>query len=233
MLGLPDTISACLFDLDGVLTNTAATHARAWKQMFDDFLRERGEPPLELPREYDRFIDGKPRYDGARSFLQARGIEAGEQLVRTLGDRKNDIVLALMQSEGVDAYEGSVRYAEAARDAGLRRAVVSSSANAGDVLAAARIEHLVETVIDGRVADEGALDGKPSPDMFLAGSRAVGAAPRSAAVFEDALAGVEAGRNGRFGYVVGVNRGGQANALCDRGADVVVCDLAELLEGRA
>lgn len=232
MLGLPDTISACLFDLDGVLTKTADVHARAWKQMFDEFLRERGEPPFELPREYDRFVDGKPRYDGARSFLQARGIEADEELVRILGDRKNDIVLAMMRADGVEAYEGSVRYAEAARDAGLRRAVVSSSANAGDVLAAARIEHLFETVIDGRDADRGALDGKPSPDMFLAGSRAVDTAPRNAAVFEDALAGVEAGRNGSFGYVVGVNRSGQANALCDRGADVVVCDLAELLEGR-
>ncbi len=123
MLGLPDTISACLFDLDGVLTKTAVVHARAWKEEFDGFLRELGEPPFELPREYDEHVDGKPRLDGVRSFLQARGIEADEKLVRTLADRKNELVLAMMAKDGVDAYEGSVRYVEAARAAGLRRAV--------------------------------------------------------------------------------------------------------------
>jgi beta-phosphoglucomutase family hydrolase len=234
MLGLPDTITACLFDLDGVLTKTADVHARAWQQMFDAFLRERGEPPFELPREYDEHLDGKPRYDGVRAFLRARGIDADEALVRTLGDRKNDIVLAMMRADGVEPYAGSVRYAEAARDAGLRRAVVSSSANAGEILAAARIEHLFETVVDGRAADRGTLDGKPAPDMFLAGAGALDTPASLAAVFEDALAGVEAGRNGSFGYVVGVDRSGQAQALSERGADVVVADLAELLpEGRA
>jgi beta-phosphoglucomutase family hydrolase len=232
MLGLPDTITACLFDLDGVLTKTADVHARAWKQMFDAFLRERGEPPFELPGEYDEHLDGKPRYDGVRAFLRARGIDADEALVRTLGDRKNDIVLAMMRADGVEPYAGSVRYAEAARDAGLRRAVVSSSANAGEILAAARIEHLFETVVDGRAADRGTLDGKPAPDMFLAGAGALDTPASQAAVFEDALAGVEAGRNGSFGYVVGVDRSGQARGLAERGADVVVADLAELLEGR-
>lgn len=233
MLGLPDSIDACLFDLDGVLTRTASVHARAWKEIFDDFLGELGERPFELPADYECHVDGKPRYDGVRSLLRARGIEADEVLVHTLGDRKNELVLAIMRTEGVDAYDGSVRYAEAARDAGLRRAVVSSSANAGEVLAAARIEHLFELVIDGRAVDRGMLDGKPAPDTFLAGARALDTPPPNAAVFEDALAGVEAGRNGSFGYVVGVDRTGQAQALSNRGADVVVTDLAALLEGPA
>jgi beta-phosphoglucomutase family hydrolase len=233
MLGLPDTIRACLFDLDGVLTRTATVHARAWKQVFDDFLAELGQPPFELPGEYDRYVDGKPRYDGVRSFFAARGMEADERLIHALADRKNELVLEIMRTDGVEAYDGSVRYAEAARDAGLRRAVVSSSANAGDVLAAAGIEHLFETVVDGVVADRGTLAGKPAPDMFLAGAGALGTQPENAAVFEDALAGVEAGRNGRFGFVVGVDRSGQAQALSERGADVVVSDLADLLQDTA
>src|ERR687894_154515 len=134
MLGLPDTITACLFDLDGVLTTTAETHARAWKEMFDAFLHERGERPFELPRDYDEHVDGKPRLDGVRAFLASRGIAADEALVRTLGERKNELVLTLIRTEGVQVYDGSVRYVEAARDAGLRRAVVSSSANANEVL---------------------------------------------------------------------------------------------------
>jgi len=231
MLGLPDTITACLFDLDGVLTKTATVHARAWKDTFDVFLADRGEPPFELPREYEQHVDGKPRYDGVRAFVQARGIEADDALIHALADRKNDLAVAIMRVDGVVAYAGSVRYVEAARDAGLRRAVVSSSANARDVLAAAQIEHLFEDVIDGVAADRGTLDGKPAPDMFLAGSRALDTPPARAAVFEDALAGVEAGRNGSFGYVVGVDRSGQAHALRDHGADVVVGDLADLLDG--
>jgi beta-phosphoglucomutase family hydrolase len=230
MPDLPDTITACLFDLDGVLTKTAAVHARAWKEMFDAFLHERGEPPFELPRDYDEYVDGKPRLDGVRSFLAARGIAAGDELVRVLGDRKNELVLTLMRSEGVEPYEGSVRYVETVRDAGLRRAVVSSSANAREVLEAARIAHLFEAVIDGVVAAREHLPGKPAPDMFLAGARALDTPPRAGAVFEDALAGVEAGRNGDFGFVVGVDRTGQAEELAARGAHVVVSDLAELLE---
>lgn len=232
MLGLPDTITACLFDLDGVLTKTATVHAHAWKAMFDDFLGELGQAPFVLPDEYDRHVDGKPRYDGVRSFLAARAIHADEQLIRTLADRKNDLVIAIMRRDGVQAYEGSVRYAQAARDAGLRRAVVSSSANAGEILAAAQIEHLFEAVIDGVVADRGTLEGKPAPDMFLAGASALQTPPSNAAVFEDALAGVEAGRAGSFGYVIGVDRSGQAQALSRHGADIVVADLAELLEDR-
>jgi beta-phosphoglucomutase family hydrolase len=247
MLGLPDGIRACLFDMDGVLTKTATIHAQAWKQMFDDFLRgwaERtGEPfePFDRPTDYDEYVDGLPRLDGVRSFLQSRGIELPmgspsdppeAETVHALGTRKNDLVLELIRRQGVEPYEGTVRYVEAARDQGLRRAVVSSSTNAGDVLVAAGIDHQFEEVIDGVVAERDGLAGKPAPDTFLAGARAVGVEAAAAAVFEDALAGVQAGRAGDFGCVIGVDRTGQAEALKERGADVVVQDLAELLEPR-
>jgi HAD superfamily hydrolase (TIGR01509 family) len=218
-----------------VLTQTAKVHAEAWKQMFDDFLRERAErtgtpfQPFDRGSDYDEYVDGKPRLDGVRSFLVARGIEPEPDLVETLGTRKNELVLELIHRDGVEAYDGSVRFVEAARDQGLRRAVVSSSTNCRDVLVAAGIADLFEARIDGVVAEREGLAGKPAPDTFLAGARAVGAAPDQAAVFEDALAGVAAGRAGEFGWVVGVDRVGQADALKQRGADVVVKDLAELL----
>lgn len=245
MLGLPDGVSTCLFDLDGVLTQTAKVHAAAWQQMFDDYLRRRAERagkqfvPFDPVRDYDEYVDGKPRYEGVRSFLASRGIELPEggpedppdaETIHALGDRKNKIVLELIREHGVEPYEGSVRYVRAARDAGLRRAVVSSSTNCRDVLRAAGIEDLFETVIDGVVAEREHLRGKPAPDTFLAGARALGVEPAQAAVFEDALAGVEAGRAGHFGFVVGVDRVGQADALAAHGADVVVRDLAELLQ---
>jgi beta-phosphoglucomutase family hydrolase len=245
MLGLPDGITACLFDLDGVLTQTAKVHARAWKEMFDGFLRERaertGEPfhEFDRPTDYDEYVDGKPRLDGVRSFLESRGIELpmgspsdppDAETAHALGTRKNDLVLRLIGEQGVDPYEGSVRFVEAAREAGLARAVVSSSTNCRDVLVAARIDHLFEVIVDGVVAERERLAGKPAPDTFLAAARAFGAEPAQAVVFEDALAGVEAGRAGRFGFVVGVDRTGQAEALRRRGADVVVEDLGELLE---
>jgi beta-phosphoglucomutase family hydrolase len=244
MLGLPDAIRGCLFDLDGVLTKTAKVHDAAWTEMFDDFLRERsrrtGEPfvPFDPVEDYDEYVDGKPRADGTRSFLAARGIELpegreddppGAETVHGLGNRKNQILLAKIRSEGVEVYDGSVRYVRAVRDAGLRRAVVSSSANCRDVLAAAHIEDLFEARIDGIVAERDHLRGKPAPDTFLAGARALGLEPAAAAVFEDALAGVEAGRAGNFGYVIGVDRAGQAAALRRDGADAVVQDLSELL----
>jgi beta-phosphoglucomutase family hydrolase len=235
MLGLPDGVTACLFDLDGVLTQTAKVHAAAWKQMFDDYLRERaartGEEfvPFDPVADYDQYVDGKPRYEGVRSFLAARGIELAEDTIEELGDRKNEIVLAMIRERGVEAYEGSVRYVHAAREAGLRRAVVSSSTNCRDVLRAAGIDDLFEERIDGVVAERDHLKGKPAPDTCLAGARALGVTPSQAAVFEDALAGVEAGRAGDFGFVVGVDRVGQADALKAHGADVVVQDLAELL----
>jgi beta-phosphoglucomutase family hydrolase len=233
MLRLPNAIEACLFDLDGVLTQTAKIHAQAWKQMFDSFLRDRaGESfePFRLREDYDEYVDGKPRLDGVRSFLESRGIHLEAEAVEALGERKNDLVLRLIADQGVDPYPGSVRFAESARDQGLRRAVVSSSSNCRDVLAAAGIEHLFEAVVDGVVAEREHLAGKPAPDTFLAGAEAVGTEPAHAAVFEDALAGVEAGRAGEFGFVVGVDRTGQAGALRNHGADVVVKDLAELLE---
>lgn len=245
MLGLPDGVSTCLFDLDGVLTQTAKVHAAAWQQMFDDYLRRRAERtgkqfvPFDPVRDYDEYVDGKPRYEGVRSFLASRGIELPEggpedppdaETIHALGDRKNKIVLELIREHGVEPYEGSVRYVRAVRDAGLPRAVVSSSTNCRDVLRAAGIEDLFETVIDGVVAERDHLRGKPAPDTFLAGARALAVEPAQAAVFEDALAGVEAGRAGHFGFVVGVDRVGQADALAAHGADVVVRDLAELLQ---
>jgi beta-phosphoglucomutase family hydrolase len=236
MLDVPDGLEAYLFDLDGVLTRTAKVHAAAWKEMFDGFLRERaeraGEPfhEFELPADYDEYVDGKPRLDGVRSFLQSRGIELPADEVHALGARKNDLVLGLIHRQGVERYEGSVRFVEAARERGLRRAVVSSSTNCRDVLVAAGIDHLFEAVVDGIVAERDGLAGKPAPDTFLAAADVLGAEPARAAVFEDALAGVEAGRAGDFGWVVGVDRSGQAEALRRRGADVVVQDLGELLE---
>jgi len=247
VLGLPDDIRGCLFDLDGVLTKTAKVHDAAWKEMFDDFLRQRaqqtGQPfvPFDPVKDYDEYVDGKPRADGTRSFLASRGIELPDgseddppdaQTVYGLSNRKNEIVLQRIHTDGVEAYEGSVRYVRAVRDAGLRRAVVSSSANAHDVLVAAGIADLFEERIDGVVAERDHLRGKPAPDTFLAGAKALGLRPNACTVFEDALAGVAAGRAGAFGFVVGVDRVGQAAALKEHGADVVVTDLAQLLEDR-
>jgi beta-phosphoglucomutase family hydrolase len=244
VLGLPDGVRACLFDLDGVLTDTARIHAAAWKEMFDGYLRERarrlGEPFVEFDAvvDYDRYVDGKPRADGTRAFLESRHIELPEgtpddppdaETVQGLGKRKNEIVLRMIRQSGVEAYEGSVRYVKAVRDAGLGRAVVSSSTNCHDVLIAAGIDDLFDARIDGLVAEREHLKGKPAPDTFLAGARALNVAPGEAAVFEDALAGVAAGRAGQFGFVVGVDRVGQADELRANGADVVVTDLAELL----
>ena len=230
MLGLPDGVRATLFDLDGVLTQTAKVHAQAWKQMFDEYLGEVDQPPFALPEDYERYVDGKPRLDGVRSFLESRGIERDPELVERLGTRKNELVLDLIRTQGVDPYEGSIRYAEAARDAGLRRAVVSSSNNTREVLQATDMLGLFEAIIDGIYAEREGLKGKPAPDGFLAGARALGVEPAEAAVFEDALAGVEAGRAGGFGYVVGVDRTGHADELSEHGADIVVQDLEELLE---
>src|SRR4051812_1042578 len=230
MLGLPDGVTACLFDLDGVLTKTAVVHAKAWKEMFDDYLREQGdERPFDAHDDYDTYVDGKPRDAGVRDFLASRDIHVDAAEVKRLGDKKNDLVLDLIKRDGVEAYPGSIDYLKAARDAGLRRAVVSSSHNCRDVLVSAGIEDLLEERVDGLVAEEIGLHGKPAPDTFLEGARRLGVEPAQAAVFEDALAGVEAGRAGSFGHVVGVDRVGQRDALHDHGADIVVDDLAELL----
>jgi beta-phosphoglucomutase family hydrolase len=230
MLGLPDGITALLFDLDGVLTKTATVHARAWKQMFDDYLREQGDTrPFDEHADYDTYVDGKPRDAGVRDFLASRGLHPDDAEVKRLGDVKNDLVQKIISSDGVEAYPGSVRYLKAARDAGLRRAVVSSSHNAEDVLRAAGIDDLLQERVDGNVADKAGLHGKPHPDTFLEGAKLLGVDPKQAAVFEDALAGVEAGHAGHFGVVIGVNRVDQREALLEHGADVVVDDLDELL----
>jgi beta-phosphoglucomutase family hydrolase len=231
MLGLPDGVTALLFDLDGVLTDTASVHQKCWKEMFDDFLRERDGDGFQAftDRDYERYVDGKPRYDGVRSFLESRDIEPEDGLVKELGDRKNDAVQRTIREDGVKVYEGSRRYLEAARDAGLRRAVVSSSANAREVLEVTGLAPLIEERVDGVVAKERGLPGKPKPDTFVEGAKMLGAEPAQAAVFEDALAGVEAGRAGSFGAVIGVDRVGQADALAEHGATRVVPDLDELL----
>ncbi|MET7303969.1 beta-phosphoglucomutase family hydrolase [Embleya sp. NPDC005575] len=242
MLGLPNTIHALLFDLDGVLTQTAKVHGVAWKEMFDHYLRERDGAdftPFDPRRDYDTYVDGKPRMDGTRSFLESRGIELpvgdegdppGTFTLHGLSNAKNDLVLRLIHDRGVEVYPGSVRYVHAARAAKLPCAVVSSSANCRDVLRAAGIDDLFEAIVDGVVAKRDGLSGKPAPDTFLAGAKALGVAPAHAAVFEDALAGVAAGRAGDFGHVVGVDRVGQAAELRKHGADMVVADLDELLD---
>ncbi len=245
MLGLPDGTRACLFDLDGVLTRTAVVHASAWKAMFDAYLLERsrrtGDPfvPFDAGHDYDAYVDGKPRAAGVRDFLASRGITLPEgsaggpstaETVAGLGARKNRRVLKLIHERGVAPYPGSVRYLHAVRDAGMRTAVVSSSTNCRDVLVSAGIADLFDERIDGVVAERRGLRGKPAPDTFLEGARAVGVAPSQAAVFEDALAGVEAGHAGHFALVVGVDRVGQGHALAAHGADLVVQDLADLLD---
>jgi len=245
VLGLPAHVGACLFDLDGVLTQTALVHNAAWKETFDDYLRRRagmtGEPfvPFDPGADYNRYVDGRPRADGVRNFLDSRGITLPDgkpddlpdaETVNGIGNRKNELVLAHIRDGGVQVYEGSVTYLHAVRDAGLRRAVVSASANCRDVLVAAGIADLLEVRVDGVVARAEGLPGKPAPDTFLAAAKLLGVAPENAVVFEDALAGVEAGRAGGFGFVVGVDRVGQADDLMRHGADIVVQDLAELLE---
>ena len=240
VLGLPSDVRACLVDLDGVLTRTATVHAAAWKEMFDAFLATLSPPqPPFTPGDYDRYVDGRPRLDGTRGFLASRGISlpegdpddpAGAATVHGLSTSKNDLVLARIAAGGVEVYEGTVRYLRAARAAGLATALVSSSANAVPVLEGAGLLELFDTVVDGRDVEERGLRGKPAPDTFLFAGERLDARPAEAAVFEDALAGVEAGRAGGFGLVVGVDRVGQAEELRRLGADLVVRDLSELLD---
>jgi beta-phosphoglucomutase family hydrolase len=232
VIDLPAAITACLFDLDGVLTQTAKVHAKAWKESFDAELKRRegdGFHPFDVHHDYDRYVDGLPRYDGVARFMESRGYHLSDAEIHRIGDEKNDRVLKLIHDDGVQPYEGSVRFLHAVRDAGLRTAVVSSSANCQDVIEAAGIADLLEVRVDGKTIVERGLKGKPAPDSFLAAAHDLGVEPAHAAVFEDALAGVASGRAGHFGHVVGVNRVGQADALREHGADVVVDDLAELL----
>jgi|SRR5690349_11641500 len=239
MLGLPPQVTVCLFDLDGVLTDTAAVHMAAWKEMFDAFLRDRGGAPFTAD-DYEQYVDGKPRTDGVRDFLASRGITLPEgspddpptaSTINGLGNRKNDAVQHRIRTDGVRVFEGSRRYLQAAQQAGLRRAVVSSSANTQEVLEVTGLAQYIELRVDGVTIRTQGLRGKPAPDTFLAAAHQLGVEASQAVVFEDALAGVEAGRAGGFGYVVGVDRVGQAEALRKHGANVVVQDLAELLDG--
>jgi beta-phosphoglucomutase family hydrolase len=240
-MGLPDAIKGLLFDLDGVLTGTAELHRQAWKRTFDDFLAHRDGPGFQAFTEGDylAYVDGRPRADGVRTFLEARGIHLpegapddppGEATINGVGNMKNELLLSIIQNEGVRPYPGSRRYIEAARAAGLKIGVVTSSANGEAVLEAADLSQFVEARVDGLTITSQGLRGKPAPDSFLAGAKALGVTPAEAAVFEDALSGVQAGRSGNFGFVVGVDRANQADALRAHGADVVVDDLADLLE---
>jgi len=243
--GLPPEIRACLFDLDGVLTPTAAIHAAAWKEMFDAFLRsysdKHGEKFVEFDPhdDYDTYVDGRIRNDGTRAFLESRKIDLpdgkpddrpGTESINGLGNMKNDLFLTKVKSGHLSAYEGSVRYLHAVKTAGLARAVVSASANCADILKAVGISDLFDVRVDGVTAATEHLTGKPEPDTYLAAARKLGIEPSEAAIFEDALSGVEAGKGGKFGYVVGVDRVGQADELRAHGADIVVTDLAQLLE---
>ncbi|KHD78460.1 HAD family hydrolase [Actinoplanes utahensis] len=244
MLGLPSQVTACLFDLDGVLTQTALVHSAAWKQTFDEFLESWAEKhdqlfvPFDSGTDYHRYVDGRQRADGVRTFLASRAITLPEgdlddtpdrETVNGIGNRKNILVLQKIKEGAVQVYPGSVEYLKAAKAAGLRRAVVSASANCKDVLEAAGIADLLEARVDGVVARELGMPGKPAPDTFLHGAKLLGLEPAQCAVFEDAQAGVAAGRAGEFGIVIGVDRVGQAEALREHGADVVVTDLSELL----
>ena len=244
MLGLPDSVHAILFDLDGVLTDTASVHTTAWKAMFDDFLRKRADEndeefvPFDPDKDYLEYVDGKPREDGVRSFLESRGIDLPEgdaddppdaDTVHGLGTRKNDAFQKALHEDGVKVFDGSRRYLDAVKEAGLKVAVVSSSANTQEILKVAGIEQFVQQRVDGVTLREEHLDGKPAPDSFLRAAELLDVEPSAAAVFEDAISGVEAGHAGHFGYVVGVDRHGEGDKLRESGADVVVKDLADLL----
>ncbi len=240
---LPGDITACLFDMDGVLTRTATVHAKAWAEAFDALLRHRALHgpafvPFDPQVDYTAHVDGKPREDGVRDFLASRGITLPEgspddpptaETVRGVGNAKNVKLLEVLARDGVDVFEGSIRFVHAAREAGLRTAVVSSSANTVAALTSAGILDLFEERVDGTTIASQQIKGKPAPDTFLLAATRLGVEPAHCAVFEDALAGVAAGRAGNFGWVVGVDRAGQADALREHGADVVVDDLAELL----
>jgi alpha,alpha-trehalose phosphorylase len=216
---------AVLFDLDGVLTSTAALHAASWKEAFAERLGE----PFDVERDYLAHVDGKPREDGVRDFMVARGLAPDPDVVRAIGEFKQSLVERALAAGGVQAYPGSVKWVYWLRDAGVRTAVVSSSANCGAVLRAAGIEDLFELTVDGGDVARLGLRGKPAPDGFLEAAGRMGVRPRTTVVVEDALAGVAAGRRGGFGLVVGVARGASAPELLRAGADIVVDDLAELI----
>ncbi|SMG35628.1 HAD family hydrolase [Agreia pratensis] len=232
------SLNAVLFDLDGVLTPTADVHMSAWARLFSPYLASRGIDEPYTDADYFAYIDGKPRYDGVRSFLASRSITLPEgtpedapelETVCGLGNRKNSAFTETLQSEGVAPYPGSLRFLDAVADAGLLVAVVSSSRNAEPVLRAAGIRDRFDVVVDGLVAAEKGLAGKPSPATYAYGAELLGLTPQQCVVVEDAHSGVQAGRDGKFGLVLGVNRGAGASELLGSGADIVVDDLDELL----
>lgn len=227
-LGLPDTVTACLFDLDGVITQTAKVHAAAWKETFDRYLSAHDMPEF-TPHDYDEYVDGKPREAGTRDFLTSRGIATDDELVQRLSGEKNDLVVAKIEAGHVEVYDTSVIYLKAVRAAGRATAVVSSSANCEAVLRSVDLLELFDARVDGTTIKAEGLQGKPDPQTFVVAAQKLGRTVDQAAVYEDAQAGVQAGRAGGFGLVVGVNRTGQADALRDAGADVVVDDLGQLL----
>ena len=244
-LGLPEEVLACLFDLDGVLTDTASVHRKAWKEMFDAYLSARAERtgdryvPFDADADYFTYVDGKKRDDGVRSFLDSRGItlpdgdqddEVDAETVQGLGSRKNALFNQTLRSDGVEVFEGSRRYLDAVSAAGLRVAVVSSSSNTRDVLEVTGLDKYVQVRVDGVTLREEGIAGKPAPDSFLRAAELLETSADQAAVFEDAIAGVAAGHAGKFGVVVGVDRADHAEELRRNGADVVVADLAELLD---
>lgn len=226
-------MTVALFDLDGVLTSTAVLHRSAWKRAFDAYLRERDPDGFAefTAQDYLDYVDGRPRTDGVRTFLASRGITADEATVEEIGTGKNEMFVAALASEGVTPYPGSVRYLEAAREAGLRIAVVTSSKNGEAVLEAADLTKYVEIRVDGLDVAARGLNGKPAPDSFLLGAELMGVPPAHAAVFEDATSGVTAAAAGDFGYVVAIDRhdGEQTDAMRAAGASIVVADLDELV----
>jgi beta-phosphoglucomutase family hydrolase len=243
VLGLPEAVHACLFDLDGVLTDTASVHTKAWTVMFDSFLEQRAKTtgekfvPFDADKDYLNYVDGKKREDGVRSFLASRGIElpdgdpddsADKDTVYGLGTRKNDAFQATLEKDGVKVFDGSRRYLEKVKAAGLAAAVVSSSANTRQVLEITGLDKFIQQRVDGVTLREEHIAGKPAPDSYLRAAELLNVEPAAAAVFEDALSGVESGRAGNF-YVVGVDRVGHADELRSHGADVVVKDLGDLL----
>ncbi len=240
----PDKFDAVFFDLDGVITATAKVHAKCWKIMFDEYLKKRsveiGEPfrPFEIDTDYRLYVDGKPRFDGVRDFLRSRKIDLSEgthedapttETVGGLGNRKNELINEVIETDGVEVYEGTITLARQVRDAGLKIAVVTSSQNCDAVLKAAHIMELFDAKVDGNVIHKQQLAGKPAPDSFLEGAKRLGVEPARGVVVEDAISGVQAGRNGNFGLVIGVARKGNAEELKNNGADIVVKDLSEFL----
>ncbi len=241
----PEDFDAVLFDLDGVVTSTASVHASAWKELFDEYLRTRavGEKsefvPFDADSDYRQYVDGRPRYDGVRSFLESRGIDIpygapddspDAETCCGLGNKKNRLFRKYLREHGADVFVTTIEWIGALRSQGLKTAVVSSSKNCQAILERTGIEDLFDVRVDGAVAEEEGIEGKPAPDTFLAAAERLGVEPHRAVVVEDAISGVQAGNRGNFGLVIGVDRADDAEALIEHGADVVVEDLVELHE---